>query len=170
MMMHLYYLKSQIRHKWFVFLECCKLGIFWLGIIHDLSKFLPSEWLGYARYFYGKYPAQNELRGDWRYCYTGLTKEDVEKQFDEAWLHHQHYNKHHFQYWYLIQDDDPDKPISIPLKYRKEMLADWRGAGIAYTGKDNTDTWYIAHRDRIKIWLHSDTLDWLDHQLGIDNN
>jgi len=70
--MYLKYLKSQLRHKWFVFLECCKLRIPWLGIVHDLSKFTISEWRGYARYFYGK------------------KTPSVEFDFDVAWLHHQH--------------------------------------------------------------------------------
>ena len=42
-----------IEHKWRVFLECCRLGIPWLGITHDLSKFLPGEFIAYANYRYG---------------------------------------------------------------------------------------------------------------------
>jgi hypothetical protein len=71
-MMHLRYLKSQLRHKWFVFVECCKLGIPHLGIIHDLSKFLPSEWRGYACYFYGNFPAWDEL-GAWGKSHPSVT-------------------------------------------------------------------------------------------------
>ena len=52
------YLKAVLKHKWFVFIECRKLGIPWLGVIHDLSKFLPSEFIPYARYFYGPYPKE----------------------------------------------------------------------------------------------------------------
>lgn len=50
---HLRYLKYLIRHRWYVFLECCKLGIPWRGIVHNLSKFLPSEWFPYVERFYG---------------------------------------------------------------------------------------------------------------------
>ena len=46
------YLKYVIKHKWYTFVECCRLGIPWLGIIHDLSKFLPSELFTYAEWFY----------------------------------------------------------------------------------------------------------------------
>jgi hypothetical protein len=61
-MMCLKYLWSMMRHKWFVFIEACKLGIPWLGLIHDLSKFAPSEFIPYARYFYGNHPAPDELQ------------------------------------------------------------------------------------------------------------
>jgi hypothetical protein len=47
------YLKYVIRHKWYVFLECCNLGIPFRGIFHDLSKFLPDEFFPYMNHFYG---------------------------------------------------------------------------------------------------------------------
>lgn len=164
--MHIRYLQSQLRHKWFVFLECCKLGIPWLGIIHDWSKFLPSEWLGYARYFYGHYPSLAEIPGDWRF--RVLSREDVERQFDIAWLHHQHRNKHHWQRWLLTLDsarsDGKLFPLPMPDRYRREMLADWRGAGRAY-GNPNTAEWYMQNRNQMQ--LHDDTRLWIERQLGI---
>lgn len=36
------YLSYIIRHKWFVFIAACKLGIPWRGITHDLSKLMPA--------------------------------------------------------------------------------------------------------------------------------
>ena len=42
------YLSYLLRHKWFVFIECCKQGIFWRGLVHDCSKFLPDEFFPYA--------------------------------------------------------------------------------------------------------------------------
>jgi len=48
------YLSYLIRHKWFVMLECFKEGLYWQGIIHDLSKFLPSKLFPYANFFYNK--------------------------------------------------------------------------------------------------------------------
>jgi len=167
-MMHLKYLISQIRHKWFVFLECCKLGIPWLGIIHDVSKFLPSEWWGYARYFYGDYPAWAGLGAWGKSYYTGPTKESVTKGFDVAWLHHQHRNRHHWQRWLLMLDsarsDGKLIPLSMPDRYRREMLADWRGAGRAY-GNPDTASWYLEHRG--EIMLHPETERWINEQLGL---
>lgn len=164
--MYLKYFKSLMTHKWFVFLECCKLGIPWLGIIHDWSKFLPSEWIPYARYFHGGWPEGPEV---WRSCpsYTGPTKSSVQSDFDEAWLHHQNYNKHHWQYYLLVQDDDPDKVLPMPDRYRREMLADWRGAGRAYTGKDNTREWYLERADQWDRRLHPQTKAWIEFELGL---
>lgn len=53
-MKHLKYLSYILRHKWYVFVECCKRGIYWRGFMHDMSKFLPSQWFPYVNYFYGK--------------------------------------------------------------------------------------------------------------------
>lgn len=46
------YLKYVVRHKWFVFWACRALGVpLWQSIVHDWTKFLPSEWFPYVRYF-----------------------------------------------------------------------------------------------------------------------
>ena len=50
-MKYLAYLKKLLLHKWFVFLECLKMGMPLVGLIHDWSKFLPDEFIPYARYF-----------------------------------------------------------------------------------------------------------------------
>jgi hypothetical protein len=152
--MHLRYFTSLLRHKWYVFLECCKLGIPWLGIIHDWSKFRPSEWGPYAHSFHG--PWDYKDRPAW-----------LVRAFDEAWLHHQNRNKHHWQYYLLVQDDDQDKALPMPDKYRREMLADWRGAGRAYTGADNTKSWYLERCDKWSSRLHPETRAWIESELGI---
>jgi len=193
-MIYLRFLWSLLRHKWFVFVECCRLGIPWLGIIHDLSKFLSSEFIPYARNFYGDYP-------------------DVKQAFDVAWLHHQKANKHHWQYWLLQYDNGEEwavtgfdfypseityqgrrigileddvakslytreaeifevvrllnlKPVALPMpdRYRREMLADWRGAGRAY-GNPDTKAWYLKNKGR--IILHPETRRWLEDQIEI---
>lgn len=192
---HWQYLKYVLRHKWYVFQECWKLGVpLWIAFFHDWDKFLPDEWFPYARTFY---------------------KPDGSKQYVEsvdfarAWMLHQHRNKHHWQYWLWI--DMPSDNIAIPLPktdylvwdrgeaqrvvkrnsggvewhelqppfpadsvaggdpmpdvFRREMLADWRGAGRAITGKDETQTWYLANKDKMK--LHPETRAWIEMQLMI---
>lgn len=160
------YLKQVLRHKWFTFLECRKLEIPLLGLVHDWTKFLLSEFVPYARHFYGNYPDRHENAWVSAY-YTGPTKQSVKCQFDEAWLHHQKRNKHHWQYWVLIEDDSGimgRKGLPMPDRYRCEMLADWRGAGRAY-GNPDTKAWYLKHRDR--MLLHSETRAWLEWMLEI---
>ena len=198
--MYIKYLWYVIRHKWFVFVECVKLGVPWLGLIHDLSKFLPREFIPYARNFYGTYP--KDLR------YTRFTAEGVKAAFDVAWLHHQKGNRHHWQYWLLQYDqgeawkatriegdlyrlDDyvstgldygvtqnidgsvdvlVDKlnlaPVALemPDRYRREMLADWRGAGRAILGKSaDTKAWY--EKQKRFIILHPETRKWIEAHL-----
>ena len=50
---YLKYLWYVIRHKWYVGIECFKKGLYWQGLVHDSSKLFPSEFIPYARYFYG---------------------------------------------------------------------------------------------------------------------
>ncbi len=145
---HLEYLAYIIRHKVAVFRAGRHFGapLFRL-IIHDWTKFLPSEWFPYARYFYGPKVYRNE------------------ELFEQAWNLHQKRNKHHWQYWACILEDFDEPPIyclKIPDKYIREMVADWTGAGMACaktknlrTGIINARNWYAQNRDRLK--LHEDS-------------
>jgi len=141
------YLSYIICHKWFVFVECCKLGIVWRGIVHDLSKFRPSEFFPYVNYFYGKNKDENA--------------------FDKAWNYHQKKNKHHHQYWVLREDSGTVKVIEMPSKYWKEMVADWIGAGKAQ-GNPDTKKWYLENRG--KMILGKDTRLWIEAALNLDLN
>ena len=115
------YLKYLVRHKWFVFVAGTKTGCsLWRLIVHDLSKLLPFEWSAYAHAFYKEDGSSHYAPGH---------------DFDEAWLYHQHRNKHHWQYWLLQEDSGAIKRITMPRKYIKEMVADWFGASKAYEGQ-----------------------------------
>lgn len=56
------------------------------------------------------------------------------------------------------------KLLPMPDRYRREMLADWRGAGRAQ-GNPNTARWYLSHRDG--ILLHPETRRWVEEQLDL---
>lgn len=155
-MIYLKYLKSLLWHKWFVFLECVKVGMPLAGLVHDWSKFLPSEFIPYARFF-----AVDRRNEDGDY----VMSPDDEQAFLVAWLKHQHRNPHHWQHWILVQDTDPTVVLPIPHRYIQEMVCDWRGAGRAYTGKDNTVEWYL--RNRYHMTLHPDTRLSVDMILNI---
>ena len=75
--------------------------------------------------------------------------------FDNAWNHHQAWNKHHWQYWFLIEDSGEETALEMPERYAREMLADWVGAGRAITGKLEVADWYDANKEKIR--LHSKT-------------
>lgn len=144
MLTYLRYFLYLLKHKYYVFVEACKLGIPLRGLLHDVSKLYPSEFVAYANHFYGK----------------GKKDEDA---FRSAWLHHQHRNPHHWQHWILRNDDGTLDVLDMPLNYRKEMLADWRGAGKAIKGFDDTTNWYLINR--YKIWLHPATREWIEREL-----
>jgi hypothetical protein len=142
---HCKYLKYVLRHKYYVFVECWKYHewkMIWRGLVHDLSKFRPSEWIPYTDYFYGNYPSINDIYGDKRNVISRW-KEDVAEEFDNAWLIHIHRNPHHWQFWVLYYDDGGVGAREMPEEYVKEMLADWRGAGRAIKGYDETKEWYL---------------------------
>ncbi len=150
-----------LRHKLFVFLECVKENIPLLGIIHDISKMHPDEFIPYANYFYSGTNDIHKGRDE-----TGYYKptDTGDPAFDYAWFLHQKRNKHHWQYWVFPQDEGGVKAVNIPLIFRKEMLCDWRGAGRAL-GTPDTKKWYEAHKDIIQF--HPLTRQWIENNLGV---
>ena len=102
-----------IKHKWFVLVAGLQLEApLWRLLLHDLSKFRPSELFAYGRKFCGS--------------------ADDDAGFTRAWLHHQNRNQHHWEYW--IPRSDTTAPLRIPRAVLREMVADWIGATRAYNG------------------------------------
>ena len=165
---YLQYLKYVLVHKYFVFVAGLKTKApLWLLLIHDWSKFLPSEFIPYAEYFYNNEKQQKEnIEAFSLFKLAELAPFGyyVKDRFNVAWLLHQRRNPHHWQYWYLMQDNDPNFPLPMPEKYAREMVADWAGAGRAITGKWETAAWYEKNKD--KILLHPDTRSYVESLLG----
>lgn len=151
------YLKSLLIHKWYVFRAGIELGVpIWQLIIHDWSKFLPDEFNPYADFFFKNNDGMTlEETKNLRNEHPELTDPTIRFAFLQAWLFHQRRNPHHWQFWYLIQDQDGNMALEMPYKYAVEMVADWCGAGRGYTGKWSVKEWYSANKD--KIQLHEDT-------------
>lgn len=145
MLAHWKYLKHVLRHKWFVFIYCLQYRLIWRGIKHDWSKFLPSEWNPYVDFFY---------RGESSTKTGGSIAKRATPDFEIAWNHHQKRNDHHWQYWVRLGDDGTTLVLSMPDAARKEMIADWRGAGRAL-GKPNTWEWYEANKDKMQLHPHT---------------
>lgn len=155
------YFKTVMRHKKFVFQECLKLNIpIFIAIFHDWDKFLPDEFIPYAKTFNNEDGSPKSIRDKSGYYAAALIKENA---FDMAWLLHQKRNKHHWQWWILPLDDGGFKAMPMSELYRKEMLADWRGAGRAY-GNPDTLAWYTKNKDNMQ--LHPQTRIWIEDQLG----
>jgi len=150
--MYWQYLKYVLRHKWYVSVECFKTGLIWRGICHDLSKFLPSEFIPYAQFFYGN---GNNIKS--RRDKTGYYKpyDTGDPSFDFAWLLHQKRNDHHWQWWILPEDDGGTKIMPMSINAIKELVCDWIGAGMAISGREDPWPWYQANKE--KMQLHPDT-------------
>ena len=145
------HLKTVCRHKYWVGYFCFKFGLYYQGIVHDLSKFNPVEFFESVKYYTGTYSPIDACKKDIGYS--------------NAWFHHKGRNKHHFEYWL----DDFEKgciPKKMPLKYVLEMFCDWLGAGISYSGgmknfKVKTEyNWWLNKRKVAP--LHKDVLATLD--------
>ena len=115
------------KHKFLVAKHCFAVGLYWQGIIHDLSKYSPTEFFVGARFYQG-YRSPN-------------TAEREAYSYSEAWLHHKGRNKHHFEYWIdIVANNDhrlEGKPM--PTRYVVEMFCDRVAASKVYKGKNYTN-------------------------------
>lgn len=129
--MYLSYMKYILKHKYYVAIECIKMGLFIHAITHDMSKFRPSEFFPYARYFYGNFENSQQLL--------------VKKDFDRAWLMHQNRNPHHWDFWVSGEGD----AYEMPTKYVLQMVADWKGMSRKFG--DVPMEWYQSNKDKINL-------------------
>src|SRR3990167_531856 len=81
------YLIFMLRHKWFVFLECLKLGVpIWRAIIHDWDKiFAPHTFIAFKR----RYDQGNDH-------YKMANNSAYQMAYH---LHCNRRHKHHWQWW-----------------------------------------------------------------------
>jgi hypothetical protein len=89
--------------------------------MHDLSKFGPTEFFSSARYFQGDS--------------SPIDAEKKDKGYSLAWQHHKGHNPHHWEYWIDNIGTYKNTPCKIPYDYVIEMVCDWLGAGIVYSGQ-----------------------------------
>ena len=115
------HLKTVRTHRKYVRRMCWKMGLFWQGLLHDLSKYSITE-LKMCKYWTGKgspHQACREVIG-----------------YSPSWIHHYHKNKHHFQYWWDEDEEGKIIPIKMPYKYVIESFCDMVGASKAYNAKE----------------------------------
>ena len=92
-------------------------------------------------------------------------------RYAAAWLHHIHYNPHHWQHWMFPDSFTPKGSeveagvMEMPRKYFLEMVADWMGSSMAYTGSLDMTKWLTENMGRIR--LHSRTA-YLVRELLLD--
>ena len=118
-------------HKRNVRRACFKMGLYWQGIFHDMSKFSPTEFVPSVKYYSGTFSPNATAR-----VLTGASV---------SWLHHKGKNKHHFEYWtdYTPKEAPYIVGCRMPMKYVAEMVADRYAACVAYNGEkySQADAW-----------------------------
>ncbi|MCP4373369.1 MAG: hypothetical protein GY797_35505 [Deltaproteobacteria bacterium] len=138
-----------LQHKWYVFIECWKEGLYWQGIVHDMSKFSLAEFPAYANNFFSSLAEQAETKGE------------IKKAFSYAWLHHQHHNRHHWNYWVVTQHKKEALPM--PEKYILEMVCDWRA--MSHKFGDTAQEFFEHHHHRMV--LNPETLTRIEQILDV---
>ncbi|MCQ2414054.1 MAG: DUF5662 family protein [Clostridia bacterium] len=116
------------RHRHRVFRNCVKCGLFWRGLVHDLSKFTPVEFFESAKYYQG-------VRSPIVACRKA-------KGVSNAWLHHKGVNRHHIEYWL---DDDCEVTPMMPYPYAVECVCDKLAATKTYGGKNYRPGMELEH-------------------------
>ena len=144
----LLHFKTITKHKWFVFKLSIRAGIPFLGLVHDLSKYSPTEFFENAKYMEGT-------------TYSPITSTYKVQGYSKAWLHHKGRNKHHPEYWY--DEFAPIKSPVIEYKYVVEMVCDKLAASLVYNGKywkAEDELEYIKNSEDNKL-LNKKTYDFL---------
>lgn len=137
--------KTITRHKLMVMRYCFRVGLYRQGLLHDMSKYSPTEFLVGCRYFQGDRSPNNAERED-----IGVST---------SWLHHKGRNLHHFEHWvdYSLDKDHVIMGAKMPRRYVAEMVMDRISASRTYLGDK------YNNREPLKYFLNSKERLWFIH-------
>ena len=138
--------KTITWHRWLVCLRCFRVGLYWQGLVHDLSKYSPTEFRSGIRYYQGNRSPNTAERED--------------KGFSEAWIHHKGRNPHHYEYWTDLSLKTRNyESVPMPRKYLVEMVMDRIAACMVYQGKNYTSASALEYflKSRERMLMHPDT-------------
>lgn len=157
--------KTITYHKYLVMRGCFAVGLYRQGLLHDMSKYSPSEFFVGARYYQGDRSPNNAER--------------EERGYSSAWLHHKGRNRHHYEYWIDYCADVKRQtatgmlPAPMPDRYIVEMFMDRIAASKVYNGSAYTDEDALAYYEKgagkMECYLHPYTrkrLEKLLHMLA----
>lgn len=156
------HIKTINHHKKLVMEGCFRLGLYWQGLTHDLSKYTWPELRIGIRYYRDNQSPHNGEREKYGYS--------------TAWLHHKGRNKHHAEYWidYTADPDPADRHVTgmkMPVKYLVEMFVDRVSASKNYRKEKYKDSDPLQYYEKRKHYMvvHEDTrkqLEILLHMLA----
>lgn len=148
------HLHTITKHRHRVISHCFKVGIGGRGLLHDLSKYGPTEFIPGVKYYQGT-RSPNE-------------REREVLGFSLAWMHHKGRNRHHFEYWVdLNPATKMYEPMRMPIRFVKEMFCDRVAASKIYQGKNyvNTQPLEYFRRGNARKKMNPDTADLLERWL-----
>ena len=148
------HLRTILHHKNLVRKGCFKVGLYKQGIMHDWSKYTPTEFLVGCRYYQGTASPNNAERAD--------------KGYSSAWLHHKGRNKHHLEYWIdYAADTGYMTGMRMPTKYVVEMFIDRISASKNYQHENYTDRSPLEYYEKGKghYIMHEETRALLEQLL-----
>lgn len=122
------------QHKYEVMKNCFRVGLYWQGLCHDLSKFSPTEFIPGVIYYQGNRSPNNAER--------------EAKGLSVAWIHHKGRNKHHYEYWTDYSAEGKRGVLSgvrMPRKYIAEMFCDRVAASKIYNKEKYSDSFPLAY-------------------------
>ena len=143
------------NHKRMVMEYCFRVGLYKQGLLHDLSKYSPQEFIPGVIYYQGDRSPNNAQREALGYS--------------DAWLHHKGHNKHHYEYWidYPTNKDAGLVGMKMPVKYVVEMFCDRVAASKIYQGDNYTDAAPLEYflKAKGRRIIHPETSDFLEKLL-----
>ncbi len=148
--------KTITHHKWLVLDGCFRVGLYWQGLTHDLSKYSPSEFCVGAKYYQGTRSP------------NAAEREDI--GYSTAWMHHKGRNRHHYEYWTdLSRQTMRYESMPMPRRYLVEMVMDRRAACMTYQGDKYTDAsaWEYYNRSRERNFMHPQLQRELEYLLAM---
>ena len=142
--------KTICKHKYYVGKYCFIAGIPLRGILHDLSKFSPTEFIESVKYYQGTrspIDACKEVNG-----------------YSKAWLHHKGRNRHHYEY-FIDNLDNGGTALQMPFKDAVELVCDYLGAGNAYMGNNFSYeaeyNWWLNKKNK-PLFMHNQTKQFIE--------
>lgn len=149
------HLKTITTHKWVVMKECFRIGLYRQGLLHDLSKYGPTEFIQGCKNYQGT--ASPHL------------KERQQKGYSSAWLHHKGRNKHHFEYWIDYSPNSRGVMVGckMPPNYVAEMMMDRIAASKVYNKETYDQHMPLQYFERGKhsYMMHPETMALLEYLL-----
>ena len=146
--------KTITTHKLKVMGLCFKLGLYKRGLLHDLSKYSPVEFLAGVKYYQG--------------YRSPIDREKEVLGYSKGWLHHKGCNRHHWEYWLDFDANKQLVGMPMPKVFIAEMFCDRVAASMIYKKENYHDGSALEYflGGQHYIIMHKDTKETIHRWLS----